>query len=416
VRIVVLGGGVVGTAAAYWLARDGHEVTVVERHAGPAQGTSYSNAGLVSPVDATAWASPAALKTFVRALYRRDLGIRVKLRLDPYFYAWTLRFLLQCTTAKMRANTLVKLRLALHSRECINRIEDEICISYDQRKKGILYFFRTQQSLDTGADNYRFLGEHGLPIEIVDRKRLVELEPGLAGAAEKIAGAVYSPTDQTGDSRLFATRLAAHAEEKFGVKFKFGTVIEGLDIEGNRVKAVRTPEGPIEADAFVLSLGPESGVFARRHGIDLPVYPVKGYTATIPLVDPSKGPTMGGADEDRLIGYSRLGDRLRLSSTAEFAGFDRSHRPSDFATMFHTARDLFPDAFDEKRAEVWAGLRPMMPNSVPVIGPARYKNLYLDTGHGHVGWTMAAGSGQFLTDLVAGRKPEIDPQGLLYRG
>lgn len=414
-RIVVLGAGVVGTAAAWWLARDGHEVTVLERHAGAAQGTSYSNAGLVSPGDATAWASPAALKTFLRAIYRRDLGIRVRLRLDPYFYAWSLRFLLQCTTAKMRANTLVKLRLAMHSRDCINRIEEETGIGYDQRKKGILYFFRSQQSFDAGTDNYRFLGEHGLPIEIMDRKRLVELEPGLAGAAEKIAGGVYSPIDQTGDSRMFVTRLATHAAEKLGVAFRFGTTIEGLDIEGDRVTAVRTTAGPVTADAFVLSLGPESGVFARRHSIDLPVYPVKGYTATIPLVDPSKGPTMGGADEDRLIGYSRLGERLRLSSTAEFAGFDRSHKPSDFATIFRTARDLFPDAFDEHRAEVWTGVRPMMPSSVPVIGPARYKNLYLDTGHGHVGWTMAAGSGQLLADLVAGRKPEIDPEGLLYR-
>jgi D-amino-acid dehydrogenase len=244
----------------------------------------------------------------------------------------------------------------------------------------------------------------------------VELEPGLANAAEKIAGGVYSPIDQTGDSRMFATRLATHAEQKLSVKFVFGTAVEGLDVEGDKVTAVKTSNGPIAADAFVLSFGPESGVFGRRHGIDLPVYPVKGYAATIPLTDASKGPTMGGADEDRLIGYSRLGDRLRLSSTAEFAGFDRSHRPKDFATMFATARDLFPGAFDEKRAEVWAGLRPMMPNSVPVIGRARYRNLYLDTGHGHVGWTMAAGSGQFLADLIAGRTPEIDPQGLLYKG
>ena len=162
----------------------------------------------------------------------------MKLRLDPYFYAWTLRFLFQCTTAKMRANTLVKLRLALHSRACINRIEEETGIAYDQRKKGILYFFRSQQSFDTGTDNYRFLGEHGLPIEIVDRKRLVELEPGLASAAEKIAGGVYSPIDQTGDSRLFATRLAAYVEEKLGVKFLFGTRVDGLDVEGDRVTAV----------------------------------------------------------------------------------------------------------------------------------------------------------------------------------
>lgn len=415
-KILVLGAGVVGTAAAYWLARDGHEVTVVERHPGAAQGTSQSNAGLVSPGDATAWASPAALKTFIKALYTPDLGIRVKLRFDPYFYLWTFRFLLQCTTAKMRANTLVKLRLALHSRDCINRIEADTGIGYDQRKKGIVYFFRSQQSLDTGTDNYRFLGKHGLPIEIVDRKRLVELEPGLASAADKIAGAVYSPTDQTGDSHLFATRLAAYAQENLGVSFLYGTSVEGLDTDGDRVTAVRTSKGTLTSDAVVLSLGPESGVFARRHGIDLPVYPVKGYTATMPLKDASKGPTMGGADEDRLIGYSRLGDRLRLSSTAEFAGFDRSHTPRDFATMFSTARDLFPGAFDESRAEIWAGLRPMMPNSVPVIGPARYRNLYLDTGHGHVGWTMAAGSGQILADMVAGRKLEIDPQGLLYKG
>lgn len=415
-RIVVLGAGVVGIAAAWWLARDGHEVTVVERHAAPAQGTSYANAGLVSPGDATAWASPAALKTFLKALYQRDLGIRVKLRLDPYFYLWTLRFLVQCTTARMRANTLVKLRLATHSRDCINRIEDETGIGYDQRKKGIVYFFRTQHSFDTGTDNYRFLAEHGLPIEIVDRKRLVELEPGLAGAAEKIAGGVYSPSDQTGDSRLFATRLAAQAERQLGVTFRYNTAVDGLDIEGDRVIAVRTSSGPVPADAFVLSLGPESGVFARRHGIDLPVYPVKGYSATIPISDPSKGPTMGGADEDKLIGYSRLGERLRMSSTAEFAGFDRSHKPSDFKTIFATANDLFPGALDETRAELWAGLRPMMPNSVPVIGQARYRNLFLNTGHGHVGWTMAAGSGQFLADLVAGRKPAIDPQGLLYAG
>jgi D-amino-acid dehydrogenase len=254
-----------------------------------------------------------------------------------------------------------------------------------------------------------------LPIEIVGRDRLVELEPGLAGVKEKIAGGVYSPIDQTGDSKLFVDRLAAHAAEKLGVKFLFGTTVEGLDIEGDHVRTVMTSAGPVAADAVVISMGPESGLLGRRYGLDLPVYPVKGYTATIPLEDESKGPTMGGADEDRLIGYSRLGNRLRMSSTAEFTGFDRSFKPGDFNTIISTGKDLFPGAFDEKKAEFWAGLRPMMPNSVPVIGQARYKNLYLDTGHGHVGWTMACGSGKFLADLVAGRKPEIDPQGLVYR-
>jgi D-amino-acid dehydrogenase len=392
-RITVLGAGVVGTAAAYYLAADGHEVTVIERH--PA---------------------PAALKTFLRALWNHDLGIKVRLRFDPYFLAWSLRFLRQCTVTRLHANSRVKLRLALYSRDCINAISADTGIHYDERKKGILYFFRSQHSLDTGTDNYRYLAEHGLPIEIVGRDRLIELEPGLAGVKEKIAGGVYSPIDQTGDSRLFVDNLAAYAREKLGVKFLFDTTVEGLDIDGVGVRAVMTSAGPIAGDAVVISMGPESGLLGRRYGIDLPVYPVKGYTATIPLEDESKGPTMGGADEDQLIAYSRLGNRLRLASTAEFTGFDRTHRPSDFAAMFRTGKDLFPGAFDEKKAVLWAGLRPMMPNSVPVIGQARYKNLYLDTGHGHVGWTMACGSGKFLADLIAGRKPEIDPQGLVYGG
>jgi D-amino-acid dehydrogenase len=413
-KIIVLGAGVVGTAAAWYLASDGHEVTVVERHQTAARGTSYCNAGLVSPGDATAWASPAALKTFLRGLYKHDLGIKVRLRLDPYFLLWSLRFLGQCTTRRLRANTLPKLRLALYSRECINALSEETGITYDERKRGILYFWRSQQSFDHGTGNYRYLAEHGLPIEIVGRDRLAEIEPGLAAVKDRIVGGIYSPIDQTGDSRQFTEKLAAHAAEKLGVKFLYATTVEGLDIDGERVAKVRTSSGPVAADAVVLSMGPESGIFGRRHGIDLPVYPVKGYAATVPLEDETKGPTMGGADEDRLIGYSRLGNRLRISSTAEFTGFDRSHRPGDFAAMFRTAKELFPGAFDEKKAELWAGLRPMMPSSVPVIGRARYKNLYLDTGHGHLGWTTACGSGRLLADLVAGRKPEIDTAGLGY--
>jgi D-amino-acid dehydrogenase len=415
-KILVLGAGVVGTAAAYYLAKDGHEVTVVERHAMAARGTSYSNAGLVSPGDATAWASPAALKTFVRGIFNHELGIRVRLRPDPYLLAWSLRFLRQCTTTRMRANTDVKIRMALYSRQCINALSADTGIGYDERKKGILYFFRSQQSLDAGAENYRYLAKHGLDIEVVDRDRLVQLEPGLAGSKAGIAGGVYSPMDQTGDSRQFVEALAAYAVEKLGVKFLYDTTVEGLDIEGDRVRAVMTSAGAMAGDAVVLSMGPESGLLGRRYGIDLPVYPVKGYTATIPLEDPGLGPTMGGADEDSFVAYSRLGNRLRLTSTAEFTGFDRSFRPRDFSTLFRAGHELFPGAFDEKKAELWAGLRPMMPNSVPVFGPARFTNLYLDTGHGHLGWTMAAGSGKFLADLVAGRKPGIDPQGLIYQG
>lgn len=415
-KILVLGAGVVGTAAAFYLSRDGHDVTVVERHPAAARGTSYSNAGLVSPGDATAWASPAALKTFIKSLYTPDLGIKVRLGLDPYFYAWSFRFLFQCTNARMRINTEAKLRLALYSRLCINEISAETDIGYDARSRGIMYFFRSQESLEHGARMYGFLAENGLDIEVVDRFRMAELEPGLAAARGSIAGAVYSPMDQTGDSRMFVEALAAYAEQKLGAKFMFDTTVEDLIVEGDRVTGVKTSAGRLDADAVVIAMGPESGLLGRRNGIDLPVYPVKGYTATVTMDDPSKGPTMGGVDEDRMVAYSRLGDRLRMASTAEFTGFDRSHKPSDFKRMFETGQELFPGAFDPAKAEVWSGLRPMMPGSVPVIGPARYKGLYLDTGHGHVGWTMACGSGKFLADLVAGRKPDIDPTGLVYKG
>jgi D-amino-acid dehydrogenase len=414
-KVLVLGAGVVGTAAAYWLARDGHDVTVAERHERCAAGTSQSNAGLVSPGDAMAWASPAALKTFIKSLYTPGLGIKVRPSLDPMFLKWTMRFLAQCTDSRAKANTEVKLRLALYARECINAIAEGTGITYDERKKGILYFYRSRASLDAGAHHMQFLADRGLPIEVVGRDRLIALEPGLVAAKDKIAGGVFSPIDQTGDSRQFTERLAIYAAKHLNVSFSFNTTVTGLDIEGGKVRAVHTSKGQIACDAAVISLGPESGLFGKAIDIDLPVYPVKGYTATVPLKNPSLGPTMGGVDDDRLIAYSRLGNYLRLASTAEFAGFDRSHEPSDFANLFRTAKELFPDAFDEKEAELWAGLRPMMPNSVPVHGPARYPNLFLNTGHGHVGWTMACGSGKLTADLVAGRKPDIDPSGMLYR-
>jgi D-amino-acid dehydrogenase len=414
-RIAVLGAGVVGAAAAYYLAKDGHEVTVIERHAAAAEGTSRSNAGLVSPGDATAWASPQALATFIKSLYTPGLGIKVRMSLDPQFLMWTCRFLAQCTAARSRANTEIKLRLALYSRHCINALSQDTGIAYDERRKGILYFYRSQESLDAGARHMGFLADRGLKIEIVDRARLAQLEPGLAPVKERLAGGVYSPMDQTGDSQLFVHRLADWSKERLGVRFRFSTTVEDLDVEGGRVRAVKTSQGQVACDAAVVSLGPESGLFGRKLGIDLPVYPVKGYTATVPLIDENKGPTMGGVDEDRLIAYSRLGNRLRIAATAEFAGFDRTFHAGDFTILFATANELFPAAFDQGKAELWAGLRPMMPNSVPVIGQARYANLYLDTGHGHVGWTMACGSGKLLADLVAGRAPEIDPQGLLYR-
>jgi D-amino-acid dehydrogenase len=413
-KVLVLGGGVVGVAAAYYLGRDGHEVEVIERNAQAASETSYGNAGLVSPGDSYAWASPAALAVFIKSLYRPDLGIKVGINLDPYFIAWTWKFLFECTHARAHINTLRKLRLAFYSKTCINDIQAHTQVAYDDGRKGILYFYRSQESLDAGAKHMQILIDNGLTMEKIGRDRLVELEPGLKSAAQEIAGALYSPIDQTGDSCKFSRNLALWCEQNLAVRFRFGTVIKGIETAGDRVTGIVTDKGSIAADAIVVALGPETPLITRGIGLNIPIYPVKGYSATIPLSDKASGPTMGGVDEDRLIAYSRLGDRLRVASTAEFAGYSRTHKPADFRRLLQTAKDLFPGCIDEAKAEYWAGLRPMTPTSVPILGPARYANLFLDCGHGHVGWTMAAGSGKFVADLVAGRKPEIDTDGLLY--
>lgn len=413
-KVLVLGGGVVGVAAAYYLGRDGHEVEVIERRDKLATETSYGNAGLVSPGDSYAWASPAALSVFIKSLYRPDLGIKVKPSLDPHFIAWTFRFLFECTHARAHINTLRKFRLALYSRTCINAISADTKVDYDAGSKGILYFYRSQQSLDAGAQHMKILSDNGLTLEVIGRERMVELEHGLKSAAHGIAGALYSPLDQTGDSCKFSRNLAQWCERNLAMRFRYGTTISAIETDGDRVTGIMTDKGRIAADAIVVALGPETPLLTRKIGVNVPIYPVKGYSATIALADPSLGPTMGGVDEDRLIAYSRLGDRLRVASTAEFAGYDRSHKPTAFKRLLTTAIDLFPGCVDPAKAEYWAGLRPMTPTSVPILGQARYRNLFLDCGHGHVGWTMAAGSGKFVADLVAGRAPEIDTDGLLY--
>jgi D-amino-acid dehydrogenase len=260
----------------------------------------------------------------------------------------------------------------------------------------------------------RLLADHGLRIDVVDRDRLVEIEPALAPAKAKLAGAIFSPMDQTGDSCQFTRKLAAWCAEHAGVSFRFDTSIAALEVEAGSIRRVITDKGPIEADLFVLAMGAESPRLAQPIGVTLPIYPVKGYSLTVPIGEQHQAPRIGGVDEDKLIAFSRLGDRLRLAATAEFAGYDAGHEPRDFRVLLATAKELFPEGGDYARAESWAGLRPMTPSSVPILGRAVYPNLYLNVGHGHVGWTMCCGSGKFVADLLAGRKPEIDPEGLLY--
>ena len=415
-RAIVLGSGVIGTAAAYYLARDGHEVTVLERLEAPGLETSYANAGLVAPGHSYAWASPAAPRILAKSLVTADQALKLRPRLDPRMWSWLWKFLLQCTNERARANTARKLRLCRYSGDLLTELAAETGVQYDGLARGNLYVYRTDRSFEAGVRRTQLLRDHGLELEVLDRDGLCAREPALEPVKERLAGGMYSPTDQSGDARMFSRNLATHCAEALGVQFRFGVDARGLDADGGRIVGVRTSEGIVRGDAYVLALGFMSPFLTETVGIRLPIYPVKGYSVTIPRGTSNLAPRMGVCDEDRLVVTCPMGDRLRIASTAEFGGYDKSHRPTDFRAMFTAARDLFPSAGDFDRPDYWAGLRPMTPSTVPILGRGRYENLYINTGHGHIGWTMACGSGKVTADLIAGREPEIDLEGLLYRG
>lgn len=410
-QILVLGGGVIGVTTAYYLARDGHAVTLIERHEAVAQETSFANAGLIAPGHAYAWSSPHAPMILFKSLFRDDQALRFKLRPDPQLWAWSLLFLRQCNSACARINTLRKHRLCLYSQAALRALVAETGIAYDGAESGLLYLYRKPESFERGAANLSILADDGQDMEVVDRDRAAEIDPALAPVKDRIAGAIYCPTDGSGDARLFTHNLAAQAAE-IGVRFAYGTTIRGIACEGDRVTRVATDKGDFEADAFVLALGCDSARFARPLGLRLPIYPIKGYSVTLPIAGHNNPPTIGGVDEDNLVAYAPMGDRLRITATAEFAGYDTSHKPSDYRAMLAAAKDLFPNGGDYERPFYWAGLRPMTPEGTPILGQGRQRNLFLNSGHGHMGWTMACGTARITTDLIAARTPEIDLDGL----
>ena len=413
-KILVMGSGVIGVTTAYYLARDGHEVIVVDQHDEAALETSYANAGLVAPGHAFAWASPRAPGILAKSLFRADQALRLRPRLSRRQWTWLWLFLLQCTAERARANTLRKLRLCLYSVESLDQVVDETGVSFDRLDRGNFYLYRSPRTFDAGVAHTAILRDNGLELEIMDRDALARLEPALEPVKHKIAGGLYSPRDQSGDARAFSQHLAAWCAEHLGVEFRYGTRIRRIEAKPDRVARVLCDDGPIRADLYVLALGCASPFLAESIGIRLPIYPVKGYSVTVPVGETNASPRMGGVDEDNLVAICPMGKRLRITSTAEFAGYERGFRETDFRAMFNAAKDLFPSGGVYESPDYWAGLRPMTPTTVPVQGRAKYENLYLNTGHGHIGWTMSCGSGRLIADLVAGRQPEIDTEGLLY--
>ena len=413
-RILVLGGGVIGVTTAYYLAKDGHEVTVVERHSAAAAETSYANAGLLAPAHAYAWASPRAPKILFKSLFMKDQALRLKLRADPRMWRWGLRFLAQCTEERARLNTLRKVRLCLYSVERLNEVVAGTGVAYDGLEKGNLYLYRSEEGLAKGVAHTAILREHGVEMRMLDRDGIAGIEPSLEPVKHRLAGGLHAPGDQSGDARMFTRNLAAWCAGHLDVRFEYDTSVRAIVASGDRIERVATNRGARGADAFVLAAGHESPFLSAPLGVKLPIHPCKGYSITVPVGQSNLSPKIGMVDEDHLVAFCPMGERLRITSTAEFGGYDRGHSPEDFRAMFNVARELFPRGGDYSKPGYWAGLRPMTPTTAPIFGFARYRNLMLNVGHGHIGWTMSCGSAKVVSDLLAGRDPGVDLDGMLY--
>ena len=410
-RVRVFGSGVIGVCSAWYLARAGFDVVVVDREAGPAQETSFANAGQISPGYASPWAAPGVPLKAVKWLFSRHAPLVIQPGFDPRQYLWLLRLLRNCTAGRYAINKVRMLRLARYSCDCLDELREELGLGYEGRQLGTVQLFRTQSQLDAAAHDIAVLKQHGVPFELLDRAGIVKAEPALADVVHQFAGALRLPQDQTGDCALF-TRLLAERAKNAGVEFRFNATVQALESDGAQVTGVRI-DGKVErADRYVLALGSHSPRLLAPLGIRLPVYPLKGYSLTVPITNPAMAPASTVLDETYKVAVTRFDRRMRVGGTAELCGYDLSQPARRRATLEKVLAGLYPQGGDLERGEFWAGLRPATPDGTPVVGGTRLANLYLNTGHGTLGWTMACGSGRYLADLLSGATPQISSEGL----
>jgi D-amino-acid dehydrogenase len=407
VKVLVLGSGVIGVTSAYYLARAGHEVTVVDRQGDAARETRFANAGEVSPGYSSPWAGPGVPVKAIKWLLMKHGPLVIRPKLDPVMWIWLLKMLRNCTAERYAVNKSRMIPIAEYSRDCLRALRSETGIRYDERERGTLQLFRYTSQLDHTAGDIAVLQQYGVPFEVLDRAGCIAAEPALADVKGKFAGGLRLPQDETGDCHMFTQGLAVEAA-KLGVRFCFDVGIDGLMADGSRISGVATSNGALQADAYVVALGSWSPRLLRPIGISLPVYPVKGYSITVPVTDADAAPVSTVMDESYKVAITRLGDRIRVGGTAEISGYSDKLYAARRATLDHSLTDLFPRGGDISKATFWSGLRPMTPDGPPIIGATRYSNLHLNTGHGTLGWTMACGSGKVLADLLSGRKPDID--------
>lgn len=412
-KIIVLGAGVIGVTSAWYLARAGHEVTVIDRQPGPALETSFANAGEISPGYSAPWAAPGIPMKALKWMFQAHAPLVLQPKVDRQRVEWIARMLGNCTTAAYARNKSRMVRLAEYSRDCLIALRADTGIAYDERTQGTLQLFRKPEQVEAAAKDIAVLRADGVPFEVLDRAGCLAAEPGLAGAADRIAGGLRLPGDETGDCFKFTNALADMAAAA-GVTFRWGVAIDRLVERGGRITGVMTSEGFLAADSFVLALGAHSPRLAAAFGMNLPVYPVKGYSITADITDAARAPVSTVMDETYKVAITRLGDRIRVGGLAEIAGFDLSLNPRRRATLEKSVGELFAGGGDLAGASFWTGLRPMTPDGTPIVGASTVPNLWLNTGHGTLGWTMAAGSGRLLADLISGRATEIDAADLGY--
>lgn len=410
-KVIVLGSGVIGVSTAYYLAKAGHEVVVLDRQPAAGMETSFANAGEVSPGYSAPWAGPGMPLKAIKWMLQKRAPLVIRPRIDIYMFRWLYRTLMNCNLPSYRANKSRMLRVATYSRACLEQLRQETGIAYEERCRGTLQMFRDQKGLDDAAKDVEILREFGIEHALLDRAGCIGREPALKHVAEKVAGGLLLPGDETGDCLLFTQRLAERAAT-LGVDFRYGTTITRLVVEGGKVKHVETSNGRETADAYVAALGSYTPLLVRPHGIRTQVYPVKGYSVTVPVIDEDGAPVSTMMDEKSKVAITRLGDRIRAAGTAELTGYNLTLSHDRCAMLFHIVKDLFPRGGDLTEVKFWTGLRPMIPDGGPLIGPTRLANLYLNTGHGTLGWTMGPGSGRILADLLSGRAPEIPLEGL----
>jgi D-amino-acid dehydrogenase len=409
VTIIVLGAGVVGVAGAWYLAAAGHEVTVVERRREAGMETSFANGGQISAGHAEPWAQPAVLGKVLRWLGREDAPLLFRPRADLAQWEWSARFALECLPGRFERNCRLLAGLAAFSRDSLRELRASAGLQYDQLERGILHFATSAADFESMARHAEAMRALGVQRQVKSAAECAALEPALAQSTQPVVGGVYTPQDESGDAHRFTRELARRAAER-GVAFQYGTMAEALEIAGGNVVALRTHDGTrMVADAYVVSLGSYSPLLLRAIGIRIPVYPLKGYSITLALgpEEEAAAPSVSLTDEAHKIVISRLGKRVRAAGTAELAGYDTSVNGLRCAAIVQRVRQHFPRLQAAPAVDNWAGLRPATPNNVPLIGRTRYGTLYLNTGHGTLGWTLACGSGRALADLMSGRRPPV---------